>query len=248
MILKVNKTTPTCMVLGDLGRIKIEHNIDIRMLNYWFRNACNNSLKLSNVFYRLLLNLSISGVYDASWIKSIKDRLMKFNLYEYWERQNSLSINEYNVFKKKCKQNIQEFYKNEWINNVNESSKCYLYKGFKTELKIEKYITKFPDNLRIIMSKFRMCNHKLPVELGRHNNIDRKFRFCTKCNTRDIGDEFHYMFLCTFFSQEREKLLPKNSYRKPSVKNFCDVMSTDSNKTLLKVARFCRIIMSNFKL
>ena len=33
-ILYVNKSTPTCMVLGDLGRRRVEHLVDGRMLTY----------------------------------------------------------------------------------------------------------------------------------------------------------------------------------------------------------------------
>ena len=55
-------------------------------------------------------------------------------------------------------------------------AKYYLYKGYKSELSLEKYLINLLDDLRICMYKFRMCNHKLPIELGRHNNIERNFK------------------------------------------------------------------------
>ena len=58
--LYVNKSTPTCMVLGDLGRRRVEHLVDGRMLNYWFRIVCSDKYKLSNIFYKLLYNLSVN--------------------------------------------------------------------------------------------------------------------------------------------------------------------------------------------
>ena len=33
-VLKLNKSTPSCMVLGELGRFKLQYNVDIRMLTY----------------------------------------------------------------------------------------------------------------------------------------------------------------------------------------------------------------------
>ena len=95
------------MVLGDLGRRRVEHLIDGRMLNYWFRIVCSDKYKLSNIFYKLLYNLSVKGVYQAEWIKAIKCRLLKYDLYELWERQLNLSIDEFSIFKSKCKSKIQ---------------------------------------------------------------------------------------------------------------------------------------------
>ena len=122
----------------------------------------------------------------------------------------------------------------------------YLYRGFKTELKMEEYLYKLPDDLRICLSKYRMCNHKLPIEVGRHNNIDRKYRLCMKCDKKDLGDEYHYMFICDYYEVSRSKLIPKRSYIKhPSVFKFCELMSTKSGNTLMKIAKFARIIMKD---
>ena len=52
----------------------------------------------------------------------------------------------------------------------------HVYKGYKSEVSLEKYLINLSDDLRICMSKFRMCNQKLPIELGRHNNIERNLR------------------------------------------------------------------------
>ena len=90
-----------------------------------------------------------------------------------------------------------------------------------------------------------MCNHKLPIEVGRHNNIDRKYRLCTKCDKKDLGDEYHYMFMCDCYEASRRKLIPKRSYKHPSVFKFCELMTTKSGNTLMKIAKFARIIMKD---
>ena len=96
----------------------------------------------------------------------------------------------------------KNFDKVEWLRNVNESSKCYLYKVYKSELIMEKYLIYLPKELRIPMTKFRMCNHKLPIEIGRHSKIERNSRICTKC-FNDLVDEYHCMFICEHFNQEK---------------------------------------------
>ena len=157
-----------------------------------------------------------------------------------------LSIDEFSIFKSKCKSKIQEFYKVEWLRNVNESSKCYLYKGYKSELIMEKYLIYLPKELRIPMTKFRMCNHKLPIEIGRHNiKIERNLRICAKC-FNDLGDEYHCMFICEYFKREKDKFIPKSCSRKPRVLKFCNLMSTNSNKTSVKIAKISKIIIKGF--
>ena len=38
---------------------------------------------------------------------------------------------------------------------------------------------------------------KLPIETGRWYNISKDHRKCTKCSEHLIGDEFHYLFICS---------------------------------------------------
>ena len=97
-ILHVNKSSPTCIVLGDLGRMRIEHMIDMRLLSYWVRVVCSDATKLSSIFYKLQYSLSVRGVYQTQCIKSIKAKLLKYNLYEFWDRQYVFCLNDVNHF------------------------------------------------------------------------------------------------------------------------------------------------------
>ena len=126
-VLKVNKSTPSCMVLGVLGRFKLQYNVDIRMLTYWYKTVCGISTKLAHVVYTLLFKMSNHGIYYSQWILRIKNILQKYNLYNFWQEQNNLSITEINHLKKICKEKIACYYKEEWKECLENSSKCYLY-------------------------------------------------------------------------------------------------------------------------
>ena len=93
------------------------------------------------------------------------------------------------------------------------SSKCINYRIFKTAFGLEKYFTILPCDLVYCLSKFRCVSHRLPVECGRFLNIDRSERLCELCNSNEIGDEFHYIFNCEFFNNERLKFLPAEILR-----------------------------------
>ena len=51
------------------------------------------------------------------------------------------------------------------------------------------YATIFDFSQRKIMTRFRVSNHRFPIELLRYTGIDREQRMCHKCNENVIGDE-----------------------------------------------------------
>ena len=59
-----------------------------------------------------------------------------------------------------------------------------------------------------MLSKFRLSNHKLMIEKGRHLNIRKEFRFCKFC-PNIIEDEIHFLTKCKMFSTQRGILMAK---------------------------------------
>lgn len=81
------------------------------------------------------------------------------------------------------------------------------YRIFKKSFGQEIYLKKLPTDLIVIFTKFRTCNHKLPIETGRWSNIERCHRICLLCNKNTLGDEYHYVMECQAFSIFRNKLI-----------------------------------------
>ena len=79
------------------------------------------------------------------------------------------------------------------------------------------------------MCRFRITNHKLPIEPGRRNNIGRSNRLCIGCNTNDIGDEFHYIFEC----KNRKCCISNIYFRNANVIQFRKLIYDIANKLLL---------------
>ncbi len=86
--------------------------------------------------------------------------------------------------------------------------------------------------------KFRTSNHKLPIEVGRWNNIDIPDRKCTICNLGDLGDEYHYIFNCTFFTDERRTYINKRWYVRPNILKFQNLMQTNKKSAQMKPEYF----------
>ena len=64
-----------------------------------------------------------------------------------------------------------------------------------------------------MITRFRTSSHKLNVEIGRHHNVSRRNRICTKCNLRDIEDEYHFIFICPLYNDLRHKFVKPYYYR-----------------------------------
>ena len=59
---------------------------------------------------------------------------------------------------------------------------------------------------------------------------------CRICDKNEIGDEFHYLFICTVFQEDRNRFF-KEYYRKfPNMYKLIELMSTSILRKLAKCA------------
>jgi hypothetical protein len=58
------------------------------------------------------------------------------------------------------------------------------------------------------MAKFRISNHDLQIETGRHMNVPVEGRLCIKC-VNEIEDEKHALIFCNMYDKERDDLYTK---------------------------------------
>ena len=92
------------------------------------------------------------------------------------------------------------------ITRVN-GGKLDFYAQLKTNFGLEHYLN-LPFNLRQPITKFRVSNHRLRIETGRHEKpfVDRQLRTCKYCTTNEIDNEVHFFFRCPFYRYERNDL------------------------------------------
>ena len=66
--------------------------------------------------------------------------------------------------------------------SLNATNKCNYFWAFKTCFEKELYVSSLPDLYVITLMKFWCFNHKLRIELGRLEGIERNDRICIDCN------------------------------------------------------------------
>ena len=95
--------------------------------------------------------------------------------------------------------------------------------------------------------KLKCSNHKMPIVNGRYSNIPVDERICNICPTNEVGDEFHYLFKCSYFYEDRKKYVKNYYYRHSNMYKLTELFNNINDKELLNLAKFVYIIISFFK-
>jgi hypothetical protein len=237
-VLSVNKSTPSFMIYGELGRYPVSINVKVRMVTFWASLVNSHDFKLSSILLRLAAYNSSSNDIKISWLTFIKNILNECGLCNIYECApvNVLWL------KNTVKQILCDQFLQKWNRDKEDSPKGYNYNMFKQELRLENYLLKLPSTLAKVMCKFRTGNAKLPIETGRWYNIERHNRICNLCNT-DVGDEFHYIFNCPSLSVERKLYIPNCYTKRPNANAFYYLFSTRKRSVLVNLYKYIKHVM-----
>lgn len=115
-----------------------------------------------------------------------------------------------NIFLKIVKQRLSDFFIQERDTFFESSSKCLLYKYLPDTFSLQFYSRKnIPENLLVLLTKYRLSSHMHLVEQGRYNGTVRSMHICKYCNLGEVEDEFHFILICPFYKSLRVLYLKK---------------------------------------
>ncbi len=157
-----------------------------------------------------------------------------------WETQNFINNG---WLCNSVKQILTDQFNQTWISCVQNSPKGLNYRIFKEKLEFEDYLKVLDQKHAIDLCRFRTTNHNLPIESGRWRNIDRNDRKCNLCNSNEIGDEFHYLFVCSAFREDRQLFLKTYFRTRPNILKMRDLMQIKNISELNKLTKFIRNII-----
>ena len=129
----------------------------------------------------------------------------------------------------------------------NKNSTCYNYRAMTVVKKNQEYLLKLPKYYATVLYKFKCSNHYLPIVKGRHLKIPLDDRKCTLCNLNEIGDEFHYLLKCSFFSDQRKKYLMRYYYTQPNMLKMLNLFESTDYTDMMNLAKFVDIIVRQFR-
>ena len=130
-------------------------------------------------------------------------------------------------------------------NTLHNNLKCYNYGMFKRCLIIENHVQTLPVSPRISLTHFRLDKHKLPIEMGRQEGIERHERKRSACD--ELGDDFYYLFRRSKFRVNGKIFLSK-SYQTcyVSAEQYHALLTSSNYNKLCKLPPFVKYIMEKF--
>ena len=130
---------------------------------------------------------------NRNWACCIKDKLFEIGLGYVWDEQNKTYCLEFFPL---IKQRLIDISVQSCQEQINNSSKCVIYKHVIDHFCLQYYLCKaIPPKC---LSQIRISSHNLEIETGRHHNVLLNNRICKLCK-RDLEDECHFVLVCPHF-------------------------------------------------
>jgi hypothetical protein len=79
-----------------------------------------------------------------------------------------------------------------------------------------------------------------------HYRGHAKLLYLSPLDKEELGDEFHYLFNCTFFKDERKKNIPEYLYNVPNTISFSELMNSDDKYVLIGLSKYAKIVHEYF--
>ena len=196
-LLGVQTQTPNLGVLLETGRVPLITFALKNCIKNWNRIAnlkkCNPLTDISFFYIKEL---------ELEWYENIKLYLNTIGL------SCILSGNKKDPEKLIYQRNVDIFHQGAFGDITSSTSKLRTYGLIKSEIREEPYL-RIVKNVkdRISMTKFRLSNHKLMIEKGRHQNTHKELRICPFCTK--VEDEIHFLTNCHTFRYIRAALFEK---------------------------------------
>ena len=235
IILKVRKTTPSCIVYKECNVFPLYLTRLFKLINFWLKviNLDNdNAMKV--LYHTSLIIHADKPFFDipVCWAHQVRKILFTYGFGYIWEnQQNGVEKSFSKIFKTRL---IDSF----WQSNSGEIESLSIHRLYR-QLHSEQalYLSCMQnDYVRIAITKLRLGSHNLLIERGRWNNTDYLDRKCLLCD--DIEDEYHFVIICPKYYDLRVKYLPKKYYHKPSMYKFLELINCNDFLLLKKLGLF----------
>ena len=209
-ILGVQKNTTTMGVLLELGRTPLMLEARRLSLKNWERIKNGDGNILVDCSYKN------SSEKELDWNATIC-RLLSEHGMQYRITEETSDTGD--AFLGKAK---DIHYQEAFTQIQNPESKLRTYALIKTNIGREPYLKEIKNTkYRQKLTKFRLSNHRLLIESGRHMKLPITERICPMCRA-GIEDEIHFLVKCNFYESARKPLLDMCVQLKPHFDFYSD--------------------------
>ena len=235
-ILGVKTSTQSDFIYGNLGRTNYYTRRVYIIIKYWLKVVYSDNKNYINQMYRMMLDDITDRQNIQNWASLVRNTLSNLGFRDVWLEQG---VGDVNKFLSALKLRLSDNFIQNWRARLAESSRASFYNPisiFKFQPYLDKVLTK---KFRVALSRLRMSSHRLLIEAGRWTKprrTPRDQRLCTICNK--IEDEYHLLFECTLYNNERIFHLKPYYLRNTSMFKAVELMQETNSKILKKLAMY----------
>ena len=208
-LLGVQKGTTNVGVLLELGWTPLTLDAQKAAIKNWER------IRNKKANYLVTLSYINAEQNSLEWSTKVKSCLEQNGMLSSHTRAPPHPC--LNTHTKLYKRLSDVFYQPAFESINKQDSKLRTYLLIKDSVEIENYlITTRNINARVCLTKFRLSNHKLMIETGRHQKVPITERFCPFCYGM-VEDEIHFLINCKQYDTLRGPILKES---REARKNF----------------------------
>ena len=213
-LLKVQRKTPNNACRAELGQFPLLFDIQKRSIS----------------FYNHLIT-SDTNSYHHLALKSQEQKIERSALHQLVLRLTDTNppLPQNIIQPKETIAKQKEKYITYWQNTTKTQSKLECYLALKREYILAEYLTTITEpKLRKTLTKYRISDHRLAVETGRHRQTwrPREDRQCSLCSQGEVETEIHFLLHCDAYKEIRESYFPK------IYENYTDINSLPDEAAL----------------
>ncbi|CAB3993421.1 Hypothetical predicted protein [Paramuricea clavata] len=224
---------------AELGKLPLIINVFKRVFKYITHL---NSLPQTTIAKQaFLISKDLHSKQKMSFYGNAMDTIKNLNLNE--EILNLEAVTTEHI--KTITKTLEEKYLTFWKHKLENSSKLTFYSTFKTDHNLENYLVFIKDpHKRRCLSRLRVSNHDLQIEIGRYQNIPREERLCKICNSGEVENETHLLLSCKAYEQSRANLRSSLENASSDEINLnsqtlsADLMKSTDSEIITKLSKF----------
>ena len=185
------------------------------MVQKSYQNSVNNNLVWPNSVKQELETVGLSNIYvnnnNKNYNNNNNSGSSNSNNNDRSNNSNNNNSSIENIFFQRL---IDIFHQNVFAEIRENNSKLRTYSIIKNSIGFEPYLHQITAiHQRTTMTKFRLSNHTLMIEKGRHLRVNRDRRFCSFC-PNEIEDELLFLLSCETFQLHRNHLFENINSKK----------------------------------
>ena len=235
-LLNVRLNTCTAGVYGELGRYPLYISRYVRIIKYWCKVVNSDNIIIKKLYEQGLRDCKNGNI---NWVTSVKKLLNEYGYSFVFTDAFNVDLTNFQCI---FKQRVIDCFFQDWYGKINNSVVLEEYKYFKNGFGYEKYLDMLRSDLRFYISRFRLSVHSLRIQSGRYarNAIPRNERYCLCCQTTNIEDMFHFIFVCPCYRELRESYINKYYYYRPSMFKLTELFKSSSMSILQNLSKYIK--------